>query len=343
VKFGPGLIVMSVGKRRFIPIEWTAPEQIKQTQLGVAHIVVPGIGRRRPQEIGMPKEDGSKLVTIKGTDGPDNLVATVASRLRGDDGNDTLTGSRFNDRLEGDNGDDTIVGNDGDDNIDGGKGNDILWGGTINDGRPDYQDGNDTIDARDGSDFVYAGTGNDTVQGGEGNDTVFGNTGNDILFGDKDADRLNGGAGNDRLSGGDGNDRLETGLGDGRTVYTASGDPISAWSGNGDLPNNFSWESLGTVGDILTGGKDADILAINDGAGLVRATDFNPAEGDRFELNMESHDTVDVANAIAAGDTFMASGGTLPEIYGDAAVFYDGTTVLVPTGVNLSGDYFMFG
>jgi hypothetical protein len=38
-----------------------------------------GMGGIRRQEMGMAKDD--KLVTIKGTDGPDNLVATVASRL----------------------------------------------------------------------------------------------------------------------------------------------------------------------------------------------------------------------------------------------------------------------
>jgi hypothetical protein len=101
--------------------------------------------------------------------------------------------------------------------------------------------------------------------------------------------------------------------------------------------------SLGSVGDSLTGGMGADIFAVNDGTGLVLATDFNPGEGDRSELNMGSRDEVHVADAIAAGDNFIASGGALPKGYGDAAVFYDGMTVLVPTGIAISADHFLFG
>ena len=82
----------------------------------------------------------------------------------GDNGNDTLRGSRFNDYLYGLAGNDRIIAKDGDDIIDGGTGNDTLESGAGNDTYQFTRDwGNDTIienDATPGNtDTVAFGSG----------------------------------------------------------------------------------------------------------------------------------------------------------------------------------------
>ncbi len=95
--------------------------------------------------------------------------ATLVNRIRGGDGDDTLTGGDGRDRLIGEGGDDTLYGGAGDDHLSGGDGDDTLHGG-------------------DGVDKMYGGAGDDTLHGGAGDDSLTGGAGDDTLTG---------GAGND--------------------------------------------------------------------------------------------------------------------------------------------------
>jgi Ca2+-binding RTX toxin-like protein len=124
---------------------------------------------------------GAYPITVKFGDGTvltsDDLNVKFNS---GDNGNDTVRGSRVNDYLYGMAGDDRIIGKDGNDIIDGGTGNDTLEGGAGND---TYQFtsgwGNDTIIEDD------ATPGNtDTVAFGSGFlplDLMFSQNGDDLL------------------------------------------------------------------------------------------------------------------------------------------------------------------
>jgi Ca2+-binding RTX toxin-like protein len=94
-----------------------------------------------------------------------------------------------NDALYGNNGDDTITGSRGSCALYGGDGNDTLIGGNLY-----YLD--------NGHSYLYGGNGNDTLYAGGNGDVLDGGNGNDILHGSAGGDTLNGGNGNDILDGG---------------------------------------------------------------------------------------------------------------------------------------------
>ncbi len=73
--------------------------------------------------------------------------------LRGDDGDDALSGSGL---------DDLIVGGAGADSADGNSGHDAISG----------EAGNDTLRGQDGNDRLVGGLGGDTLNGGNGDDTL---------------------------------------------------------------------------------------------------------------------------------------------------------------------------
>ncbi|MGC4076123.1 MAG: hypothetical protein QM702_03645 [Rubrivivax sp.] len=110
--------------------------------------------------------------------------------------------------------------------------------------------GNDSVDglgAKVRGMYVELGSGNDTVQGGNNDDTLIGNAGNDLLRGAQGNDHLYGQDGNDMLFGANGMDELFGG--DGRDTLYAS---------NGGTP-----ASNDDRYDILTGGKDTDVLELD--------------------------------------------------------------------------------
>ena len=116
---------------------------------------------------------------------------TDSTYLRGEEGNDTITGSLGFDDINGNQGDDVLHGDAGDDWVVGGKdndqqfgdaGGDIVWGNL----------GNDTLDGGDGADQVRGGQGDDVVNGGAGNDYVSGDRGNDTITGGAGADNFHG-------------------------------------------------------------------------------------------------------------------------------------------------------
>ena len=132
--------------------------------------------------------------TVTGTSANDTIDcggALPGKTVKGNGGNDTITGTVFVDSLNGGDGNDTIT---------GAIANDILVGGN----------GNDTMTGSAGNDMLSGGIGDDTLTGSEGDDTLKGDDrkrhgerrrrqrqsdggpGTDILRGDADADALTG-------------------------------------------------------------------------------------------------------------------------------------------------------
>ena len=198
------------------------------------------------------------VVIAKGTD-IENAVSGV--------GDDSITGNALNNSLAGGGGDDTIMGGQGDDTIADPYGTHYLRG----------EDGNDSILGGSGFDDINGNMGNDTVDGGSGgNDWLVGGQGDDlitahagqnILYGNLGDDTLNAGSGGDLMRGGQGNDSIAGGAGN---------DWISGDRGN----------------DTLSGGPGADTFHTFSGAGIDRVLDFNPAEGDRVQVDAGTHYTV---------------------------------------------------
>ena len=102
------------------------------------------------------------------------MTITGGSDLRGQGGNEVITGSNSNDTIDGDAGDDTLS---------GGNGVDTIYGGL----------GIDTINGDAGNDLIYGGAGADILNGGNNNDDFY-ISGTDSL-----GDSYNGGTGTDEI------------------------------------------------------------------------------------------------------------------------------------------------
>jgi Ca2+-binding RTX toxin-like protein len=100
---------------------------------------------------------GDDTVSGKEGGGLGGVFATALT-VRGEDGNDALTGGDGDDEISGGSGIDTLRGGAGDDTLDGDSGGDVVSGG-------------------DASDAVTGGAGNDQLKGGDGGDTVDGGAG----------------------------------------------------------------------------------------------------------------------------------------------------------------------
>jgi Tol biopolymer transport system component len=81
------------------------------------------------------------------------LPGRCANLKKGNNGANTLVGTRFGDRIRGFGGADVLRGLEGDDCLEGGRGNDLLVGGA-------------------GNDVLMAGAGQNTLNGGAGNDVI---------------------------------------------------------------------------------------------------------------------------------------------------------------------------
>lgn len=145
----------------------------------------------------------------------DDLLATTALALTGNEFANTITGNAGANTLDGGDGNDTLDGGKGDDTLFGGSGHDSLWGG----------DGDDLLEGGDGDDTIFGGAGTDTVSyanasagveidlswledqqtRGAGSDilvsieNVTGSAFDDVLTAGYGANVLTGGAGNDRF------------------------------------------------------------------------------------------------------------------------------------------------
>jgi Ca2+-binding RTX toxin-like protein len=192
---------------------------------------------------------------------------TVANRLDGGAGNDSMLGGGGND---------TLIGGAGNDTLNGGAGVDTLsYEGTLGavavnlsgallatnlgnvatnrsagaagvDVLSNLENvtgggGNDTVAGSAGNNVLDGGTGDDNLDGGGGNDTLVGGAGNDVLGGAAGNDLLQGGIGNDVLRDGVGTNTLAGGIGN--DLYVVA---------TGDTVLELASEGLDTVETALT-------------------------------------------------------------------------------------------
>ena len=285
----------------------------------------------------------SQVENAYGHDGDDVFDAsglTVAARLDGRGGDDSLLGGSAGDRLYGRAGDDNLTGGAGDDRLYGDIGADSLTGGLGDDWL--YGDGGaDSLLGGEGNDRLYVDADDLVIDGGLGTDTVYvqtaagvtldlaashverayghdggddfdatgltvaatldGRGGDDSLLGGSAGDRLYGRAGDDSLTGGAGDDRLYGDIGD---------DILLGGEGN----------------DRLYGGDDSDILV--GGAGNDRL--YGGAGSDSFVFALSFN-----------ADASQVSGPGSDRVYdfstaeGDQLVFADVIDIDSDTDVDL--------
>ena len=174
----------------------------------------------------------------------------------------------------GQNGADMIVGRNGDDHIEGFAGDDTLAGGAGNDVLAGGAN-NDVIYGNLGADIIYGNLDQDTLFGGQVNDTIYGGQGNDVVYGNLGDDVIYGNFANDNLFGGQGNDTI-----------------------NGNLGN-----------DLLFGNLGADRFVFGQGAGADVVMDFSAAQGDRLDVQGQTHVTSTAADGWAL--ITLSGGGTI--------------------------------
>jgi serralysin len=104
-------------------------------------------------------------------------------------GDDVLTGNQVKNQIRGEEGNDTIT---------GGLDVDKLYGGADDDRLTDT-DGNDWLYGDEGNDFLASGVGKDKLFGGDGDDTIQASTDNDKIDGGAGADTMTGGQGKDQF------------------------------------------------------------------------------------------------------------------------------------------------
>jgi len=208
---------------------------------------------------------------------------TIKCTLKGNDGDDTLVGSRFADLLDGGNGNDTLQGGLGSDTLIGGAGIDTvsyaertnpvkvsldaahLWvagqNGELGENDSIASDieiltggaGSDFLRGSSGANIVHGGAGDDTIEGGPGNDALYGDAGNDLLYGGVGNDMLVGGVGSDTLVGGDGDDFLDA------SDNPATADTVIDCDGVNDS-SSTAGTSPGTADALVKDGSDTGAL-----------------------------------------------------------------------------------
>lgn len=163
---------------------------------------------------------------VVGTEGPDVIVTSRRSTVRGRGGDDricgayTMHGGAGNDRIHFGRTFDTDFME-----VTGGEGRDRIVVSSHADVVIVTGAGADAVETGSGWQYVDAGAGLDSVTTGRGDDEIHGGAGADVLDGRQGRDEITGDGGDDLLRGGDGADRLfdgyERDLGD----DTARGGP----------------------------------------------------------------------------------------------------------------------
>ncbi|MFN0191797.1 MAG: calcium-binding protein [Aestuariivirga sp.] len=205
--------------------------------------------------------------------------------ITGDNGNNTLYGTRGFDIIYGLEGDDSLFAFESDDILIGGPGADYLsGGGSI------YGDFASYVTATSGvvADFLFPwdnagdaagdtyfevehiiGSDYDDALGGDNDPNIInGGAGNDFLAGRGGADELFGGAGDDRLNGGEGADRLNGGTGHDVAEYVNSVFGVFVdleWVGVGGDADGDTYADIEEVagskfGDVVNGDSLGNLL-----------------------------------------------------------------------------------
>ena len=323
-----GLVGSGVGRNEVARIEIRVDGRLVETILPSQLVDTP-LGLRYESTItGLSSVDDDRIDVRLIASDPARTTARVSLDLvnaPGGEGDDTLRGEAGNDTISGNGGDDILIGDAGRDTLNGGRGDDLLVGGRDNDvlsggSGDDILNGGlglDRLDGGAGDDIAsYSGSrvgivGNLTtrlVRGGEGNgerlvaiEGLQGGLGNDVLISNNAANVLRAGYGNDRLTGLGGNDGLAGGPGR---------DVLSGGPGNDKLDG-------GPGADILDGGPGADAAGYASATAGVRADllvsriNTGDARGDvyRFIENMIGSSFDDDLRATNGANTIFAGFG----------------------------------
>jgi serralysin len=232
--------------------------------------------------------DGSAFLTMAGRTQIENGITG--------DGDDTIIGNTLANKLYGMRGDDSIDAGAGDDWLDGGTGVDTLSGGT----------GNDTYVVDDANDQVIEGAaaGTDLVRvlatwvapanvenilvSGDGDTGATGNSGANVMTGNSGANALNGLGGNDSLAGGGGSDTLDGGEGADTLDGGAANDSLLGGNGNDSLLGGAGNDTIsgGAGKDTINGGAGKDTIVLNElpAAGQADSVVGFSAVDDTFQL-----------------------------------------------------------
>lgn len=203
-------------------------------------------------------------------DNVENLVLLSADLVgQGNTLANRLTGSAGNDTLQGLGGNDTQVGNDGADVLDGGSGNDSMVGGLGNDRYVVDSTGDIVVEAVGGGIDTVESSVTHTLGAEVENLTLTGaaainGTGNalaNVIQGNAAANSLSGADGNDTLVGGDGNDTLTGGLGD-DSMAGGTGDDSYVLDSAGDTVSEAANEGTDTVSVAFSYALGANVEAL---------------------------------------------------------------------------------
>jgi Ca2+-binding RTX toxin-like protein len=234
-------------------------------------------------EIVLGSKAADTISALYGVCSDQAATPVVRCTLKGNEGDDSITGSAFADSIDGGAGSDSLISGLGDDTLVGGAGIDTvsyadrsvavrvsldaarLW--VV--GQNGQASENDALAADienltggGGNDQLRGSSGANIIKGGLGTDTIEGAAGNDALYGDAGADAVYGGAGNDMLVGGAAADTLIGGDGD-DFIDSADGPALADTSLDCDGVNdsaNTAGTAAGTADALVKDGSDPTAL-----------------------------------------------------------------------------------
>lgn len=264
-------------------------------------------------------------------------VTSLGFSALGNEGDDTITGSKYNDYINGGDGNDKLLGGAGDDELIGGDGNDILNGGT----------GYDTMYGGAGDDiyFIDGSYHGDTVyeNANEGTDTILSFVSTAIMaenvenlqiitklasnaYGNTLDNVIAAGAGNNILDGGEGKDTASYALSKAAVTVSLATTMAQNTGGSGyDTLYNFEKLMGSGYADTLTGDDNANTLSGNGGNDIL-----DGGAGSDIIFGNGGNDTVMGGD----GNDFLFGGLGNDVIYGGA-----GNDKLTGAGGN---DFFVF-
>jgi Ca2+-binding RTX toxin-like protein len=254
------------------------------------------------EHMGVTLGKGNDHLVLTGLTAGFTALASYNTIALGEEGNDTIEGSRFYDILFGDDQvgnladfDDSVVGNGDDDALVDFGGQDTLLGGSGYDTIIGGDDG-DSIQGGDG-DTVFGNDGADNIHGGDGVDYIQGNGGNDTIVGGNDGDVISGGGGADEIFGDDDGSTNVDGN-DGNDIIWGGGDAEVSVPGNDGA-------------DVIYGGGGNDTIYGDEGTAFSSSNSLSGANDDWIWGDYFEQTTVEGSDSINGefGDDKISGGG----------------------------------
>ena len=198
----------------------------------------------------------------------EGVVLSGDGRLKGTDGDDTLTAHW---------GDTTLIGGKGYDILNGGWGDDYLKGGS----------GDDKLNGSWGDDILKGNQGDDCLAGSWGDDTLHGGKGNDVLMSSWGDDIMCGGKGNDFMDSGWGAETFVFREGDGHDIIDDFG---FGWSGSDDYLPTYEARQAAKAKALENGWVDKIQIHLNIAAHTM--DDEDEAAFESLKIRKDGKDTV---------------------------------------------------